>query len=233
MSAPEATQGKTLVLEHAALAATEKNVSGDVVTFSQHSDISKCSDGDYETVLLQTDAVSEGSLLAEVLRVLQAGGKLRVQSSTKTDDWRRALLYAGFLDVEQVGDEWLGKKAEAVVRGTLNKIGAAWSLGATDDVFEELADEDELLLNEAQPVQVESTKLDDCETGPGGRRKACKDCTCGRAEELEQEAVADNAPAAKKSSCGSCYLGDAFRCASCPYLGQPAFAPGDEVKLQL
>ena len=72
-------------------------------------------------------------------------------------------------------------------------------------------------------------------------RKPCKDCTCGRKEEEEMKENATPASSVVKmdlendpndetfkSACGNCALGDAFRCAGCPYLGQPAFKENDE-----
>ena len=56
--------------------------------------------------------------------------------------------------------------------------------------------------------------------------------TCIRKYDALQESErADLESGNKESSCGKCYLGDAFRCASCPYRGLPAFEKGDKVKL--
>ncbi|CAG8570435.1 8263_t:CDS:2 [Ambispora gerdemannii] len=107
---------------------------------------------------------------------------------------------------------------------------AIWTLSVDDDgddEFGELEDEDQLL-DEQDLVKPDKNSLirPDCETN--GKKKACKDCTCGLAEELEVESKLKNPPI---SSCGSCYLGDAFRCSTCPYSGMPAFKPGEKVLL--
>lgn len=93
-----------------------------------------------------------------------------------------------------------------------------------------LIDEDSLL--EADDFAKKEAQQMDCgEGGPGGKRKACKNCSCGLKEMIEAEDGQMVEVPTQKSSCGSCALGDAYRCAGCPHLGKPAFAPGEELKL--
>ncbi|KAL0090679.1 cytokine-induced anti-apoptosis inhibitor 1, Fe-S biogenesis-domain-containing protein [Phycomyces blakesleeanus] len=118
---------------------------------------------------------------------------------------------------------------------------SVWTL-ETDDTMEDddaLLDDDDLV----KPSKESLSRPDDCEL-TDGKRKACKNCTCGRAEEeeaqvvsleleddMEDEIVEVDPTAKKVGGCGSCALGDAFRCSTCPYLGMPSFTPGQTVTL--
>lgn len=147
-----------------------------------------------------------------------------------------------------------------------------WTIAISDDADAELEDED-LLLDEEDKVKPNKETLarkllvclyirwhthylihpwftgpDDCEL-TDGRRKACKNCTCGRADmmdeedsnnvvtldmmdEAEDDEIVEVDPTPKKvGGCGSCALGDAFRCSTCPYLGMPAFQEGERVTI--
>lgn len=100
-----------------------------------------------------------------------------------------------------------------------------WKMDLADLADEDLIDESELIDDIVIPEPA------DCGPGVGGKKRACANCSCGLAEiQAMEEAGETNQgemPVAK-SSCGSCYKGDAFRCASCPFLGKPAFVPGQE-----
>lgn len=123
--------------------------------------------------------------------------------------------------------------------------------GVPEDDDDELIDEDTLLTEEDlnKPLAIP----EECVPKVGKRRRACKDCTCGLAQRLEAEDAAKRKEADSKleslklntsdlnevdftvqgkvGSCGNCSLGDAFRCDGCPYIGLPAFKPGEEVRL--
>lgn len=189
-------------------------------------------------------------VLAEALRVLRPGGSLTVRT-TDSAALRSSLTLAGFTSVSQAGDanltdeqkrdlsasvvEVTCKKPDFEVGSSIRLPGAkgattagTWSINLDDDL--DLANPDDLLTEE-DLTRPDPASLKVC--GTTGQRKACKNCVCGLKEELEDEDRQKKEEDRKnfKSSCGSCYLGDAFRCASCPYLGMPAFKPGEKVKL--
>jgi len=138
--------------------------------------------------------------------------------------------------IPKIGAAPLRKKTN-VVTVNLGNFG----LDGGDDDDADVIDEDGLLDDNvlAPPPAMSAqsaAKDDDC-----AGRKPCDNCSCGRAEiyaaEMAGNGGADVQPkstAVPSSNCGKCNLGDAFRCASCPFLGKPAFKAGEEhVVLQM
>jgi hypothetical protein len=184
------------------------------------------------------------SLLGVVANALAPGGKLIVQEDGSEDTLKKNLMLSGFTNTQVDSQnnkiitaekpKWeTGTKAAITLKPKAAPAAApapaTWTLDADED--EELVDEDELLTEEDLKRPLPATANgDDCEVGAGGGRKACDNCSCGRADGVVQKLTKDMIEN-PTSGCGSCSLGDAFRCGGCPYRGLPAFEMGKKIEL--
>ncbi|KAJ7954516.1 Anamorsin-like [Quillaja saponaria] len=193
-------------------------------------------------------------LVQEILRVLKAGGTTLIHMTSEsgigsvdkaTSDIEHKLLLAGFLETQIVQPKSIVSfKGESTLLEKLNlkslrgRLGHLLQLKVTKSSPKIQIDDDSDLIDEDSLLTEEDLKkpqlppVGDCEVG--STRKACKNCTCGRAEE-EEKSVKLGLTAEQidnpQSACGSCGLGDAFRCSTCPYKGLPPFKLGDKVSL--
>uniref|UniRef100_A0A0N5BBC9 Anamorsin homolog n=1 Tax=Strongyloides papillosus TaxID=174720 RepID=A0A0N5BBC9_STREA len=179
--------------------------------------------GDVEVVDLGDEKVQE---VADALFAsLKPLGKVKVINGK---DFCKYFRLAGFTSVNVNGDDLEGVKPNYSVSSgqalKLPEVKKPWTVSADDDII----DEDSLLVDEDYKKPTSDDLKAGCGEPPaGGKKRACKNCTCGLAEMEDKEQEA----ALPKSSCGNCALGDAFRCSTCPYLGMPPFKPGETVKL--
>lgn len=194
-------------------------------------------------VILANVTTGNAEIVSYLLKLTKPKGKVvfKDESAGGAEAVRANLLLSGFINITTAeGNVFVAEKPNYEIRSAAKlsfgankaKVAAVWKLDVDgDDDQDERIDADELL-DEEDKVKPTAESLRVC--GTTGKRKACKDCSCGLADELDAEAkgVAAAANTANaKSSCGSCYLGDAFRCATCPYLGMPAFKPGEKIQL--
>uniref|UniRef100_A0A5S6QAN0 Anamorsin homolog n=1 Tax=Trichuris muris TaxID=70415 RepID=A0A5S6QAN0_TRIMR len=197
-----------------------------------------------ECILLNNGTIHD-ELLAILFKCIRKRGVLTLATHADSGIYPNVeslfdqLYFAGFFRVEEVKDYLPGFTAVRCRRPSLDvgegvaikttvstkeQAGKVWLLNA-GDVDDDLIDENELVKQEDYEIVRPQARACGVEKQQA-KKKPCKNCTCGLADKIDltgSESV--------KSSCGSCHLGDAFRCSTCPYRGLPPFKPGEKVKL--
>ncbi|GAM42591.1 hypothetical protein TCE0_044r16703 [Talaromyces pinophilus] len=282
-AAQNVTQKRSLLLAPPSIAAHEEKLRDIFATFDRSVTdlqmLDRLSAGfvtlpasTYDLVLVLTDTNGArrnealGLLTRDVFNVLtpamKPSAQLKLQDGAFQSTEGREAILAGLVEKDGAFEKPQYQEAAVPLRFGLNrkknkvvlepvKVEAVGFVDNYDD--DELIDEDELLAEEdlGRPVQQPA----ECQPETAKkRRRACKDCTCGLAAQLEAEDAerrqkanadlnvlklntdelndeVDFTVQGKTGSCNSCSLGDAFRCEGCPFIGLPAFKPGEEVRI--
>jgi hypothetical protein len=184
------------------------------------------------------DFESRSSALGMMLPLLSPGAALTLRiPAAAASEADTALLFTGYVnararplspatcEIEAQKPSYEAGAVAPLPNAPATRV-SAWKLSAGDD----LIDEDSLLsLQDASASAAIKISNDDCDL-IAGVRKACANCSCGRSA---LDAALPVPVAVDNSACGSCYLGDAFRCAGCPSRGLPPFKPGEKVTISL
>ncbi|KAF2223613.1 cytokine-induced anti-apoptosis inhibitor 1, Fe-S biogenesis-domain-containing protein [Elsinoe ampelina] len=208
----------------------------------------------------RTEAVLAGLEVGEegAVKPVQAAGTVKLSFGKKKERSNAAAVPANGVEAGNTGQTQGQGVKRAAPAGVGFDMGDGledeWDemeIPSKEELLEgDMIDPDSLLTEEdrMKPVIIPEA----CKPN-GKRRRACKDCSCGLKEKIEAEDAAKRAAAdkglqslklgaddltevdftvqGKVGSCGNCALGDAFRCDGCPYIGMPAFKPGEEVRL--
>ncbi|KAK0388657.1 hypothetical protein NLU13_4900 [Sarocladium strictum] len=227
----------------------------------------------YSQILILTDAsdapaalqLLDRKVFAALVPAMKVGGTLKTQQGDAFGQAQvREAVLAGLVEKDGGFEKVMEEEEEVAIP---IKFGAKKNANADGSVslkkkivtidLDDMGDDDDIidedtLLTDAD-LKRPIVQPPECQPKAGKRRRACKDCTCGLAEQLKSEDEARRAQAdadlnamkldaddlneldftvqGKTGSCGNCSLGDAFRCDGCPYIGLPAFKPGEEVRL--
>jgi anamorsin len=221
------------------------------ILFSDESSLSSALDR-MKGILLDearfVDVIPSDDTISFVFDALKPWAKLIIQNIESREVGQEIstdLKIQGFSNVLAASDEGerfvvcqkpdieIGNSATLPTKSTSsNTKTAVWSMQTSDLAEDDLVDEDDLL--DDGLVVVPAACEPNGESKGEGKRRACKNCSCGLAE--QEAAEVSNAKSettavfkdVKSSGCGNCSKGDAFRCGGCPFLGKPVFEPGSE-----
>ncbi|KAF8047934.1 hypothetical protein N665_2759s0006 [Sinapis alba] len=224
----------------------------DPLIITQASTISQvpldASSVDVVIAISRTSDFPSDKTYGEFSRVLKPGGSVFVCTNSEGETvelqqtLQRRVTLAGFLEPQSLDLKSIKLPNFSLSVGIKAKkpswkIGSSFALKKPAKTFPKVNLDDDLdLIDEDSLLTEEDLKKPQLPVASGCEttKKACKNCVCGRAE-IEEKAVklglTEDQIENPQSSCGSCGLGDAFRCGTCPYKGLPPFKLGEKVTL--